>query len=322
VKEVERASGAGKAEPGRAAAETPVAHTVCELGEKGLYVKGRRRRMLAESIRFGYARAREIPSRRRSFLAWTGFALAYAGGMLALMSPHVCTGAFVSMVAAEVAWISFMLWFSYIHLDMVRREDGTPWRTFLLPNGMTLTRLVMVPLVGFAAAHSAALRTNGDWILWPLVAVVVSDILDGQIARFFKLKSDWGRMADPASDVYLACWFASGLWAAGLLPWWLAGVIIFRYAGTLAGIFTVWGLGLSIRVRPTWPGRAANLAVDVYLPFLLAGALRFPSWLGSVWHVWLFRVVAAVVGLNIVYYFWRLFVWLARRKHDPNAEPP
>jgi cardiolipin synthase len=322
VKDVERATGAEATGPEQKATDAPVSYTVCELGEKGLYAKGRRRRMLGDAVRFGYARARAIPSRRRSFLLWTFFAFAYAAGFLALVRPYLCAGAFVSAVAAEVAWVAFMVWFSYIHLDMVRREDGTPWKSFLLPNGMTLTRLVMVPLVGFAAAHSAALRADGDWILWPLVAVVVSDILDGQIARFGKLKSDWGRMADPASDVYLACWFAAGLWSAGLLPWWLASVIIFRYAGTLVGVFTVWGLGLSIKVRPTWPGRAANLAVDVYLPFLLAGALRFPSWLGSLWHVWLFRVVAAVVVFNIVYYFWRLFVWLARRRHDPNAEPP
>jgi cardiolipin synthase (CMP-forming) len=291
--------------------------TIIELAEKGLLRKGTRLRTLGQAVRFGLARAAAIRSRQLAFVGWIVFAFAVAAWILSVMHRYLAPASWWIAVGLTLLWSALMVPFSYIHLDLVRREDGRAWRSFLIPNGMTMTRLVMAPLVGIASAFAFALRPEGDAVLWPLVCVVASDLADGQIARFCKLKSEWGRLADPASDIYLACWFAAGLWWGGLLPAWLALVIVFRYAGTLAGVFIAWGVGRSVKILPTWPGRAANLCVDIYLPFLLAGALRFPGWLGSVWHVWLFRLVAVLVVVNIVYFFWKLARWLRSQKAAP-----
>ena len=319
---VHRSSEAGSAEAAaavRSPAEAPVACTLIELAEKGLLRKGSRRRTLGQAIRYGLAQAGAIRSRQLAFFGWVAFAFAVSAWVFGVMHRHLSPVAWGTAVGLTLLWAAFMVPFSYIHLDLVRREDGRAWRSFLLPNGMTMTRLVLAPLVGIASAFAFVLRPDGDLVLWPLVCVVASDLLDGQIARFCKLKSEWGRLADPASDIYLACWFAAGLWWGGLLPWWLAFVIVFRYAGTLLGVFIAWGVGRSVKILPTWPGRAANLSVDVYLPFLLAGAMRWPGWLGSVWHVWLFRLVAGLVMFNIVYFFWKLARWIQAQKAAPTT---
>ncbi len=299
----------------------PASCTVVELGERGLLRRGRRWRSMFEAVRYGMRQAKAIRTRQLAYLAWTVFSAAVGAWVLAVMRRHIDPGAWAAEVAIESVWFAGTAFIGYIHLDLVRRADGTPWRSFLVPNGMTLSRLALAPLVGFAAVHALALRPDADLVLWPLVYVVGSDLLDGQIARFFGLKSEWGRLADPFSDIFVASWFAPGLWWAGLLAPWLGFLIVFRYAGTLLAVFTIWARGKPIRIVPTWLGRAANFSVDVYLPFLLGAAIRWPYWFGTWWLDWMFGLTAAAVLVNIVYFTFRLARTVAARATMPPPPP-
>jgi phosphatidylglycerophosphate synthase len=308
--------------PAHAAADStdgPVSCTLVELAEKGQLRRGRRWRSMFDAVRFGLRQAKAVRSRQLAFFGWTVFSAAIGAWVLAIMRRRIGAGPWAAAVAVESAWFAISVFIGYIHLDLVRRPDGRPWRSFLIPNGMTLSRLALAPLVGFASAHALALRPEADLVLWPLVYVVGSDLLDGQIARFFKLKSEWGRLADPFSDIFLASWFAPGLWWGGLLAPWLGFLIVFRYAGTLLAVFTIWARGKPIRIVPTWPGRAANFSVDVYLPFLLAAAIRWPHWFGTWWLDWMFGLTAAAVLVNIVYFTFRLARTVASRASKPPA---
>jgi len=299
--------------------EGPVSCTLVELGEKGLLRRGRRLRSMGEAVRYGLRQAGSIRSRQLAFLGWTVFSAALGAWVLAIMHRRIGAGPWATAVAVESVWFAISVFAGYIHLDLVRRPDGTPWRSFLTPNGMTLSRLALAPLVAFASAHAFALRPDADLVLWPLVYVVGSDLLDGQIARVLRLKSEWGRLADPFSDIFLASWFAPGLWWGGLLVPWLGFMIVFRFAGTLLAVFTIWGRGKPIRVVPTWPGRVANFAVDVYLPFLLAAAIRWPHWFGTEWLEWMFRLTAAAVLVNIIYFTFRLARTFGSRTNAARA---
>jgi phosphatidylglycerophosphate synthase len=268
--------------------------------------------MLA-ALRSGLRSAGAVRGRQLGFLAWTVFGAALAAWVLWVMRRWLTPADWAVAVAVESAWFGLFTFLSYAHLDLVRRADGTPHRGFLLPNGMTLNRMTLAPLVCFAAVHAQALRPGADLVLWPLVYVVSSDLLDGQIARFAGLRSEWGRLADPVSDVFLASWFAPGLWAGGWLVPWLGFLIVFRFAGALAGVFLVWGRGRSMHITPTWPGRVANLAVEFYLPALFAAAIRWPSWFGMTWLAEFHWVVGALLAVSIVYSFARFLRALRAR---------
>ncbi|MBI5502916.1 MAG: CDP-alcohol phosphatidyltransferase family protein [Deltaproteobacteria bacterium] len=292
-----------------------VACTLVELGEKGLLRPGGRWRAMRGAVRHGLAQARAIRSRQLAFLGWALFSAALCVWVLVILRRHVAAGVWAAETAVAGAWFLGTIATGYLHLALVRREDGTPWRSFLVPNGITMSRLALAPLVAFASVHAVVLRPDADLILWPLVYVVASDALDGQIARFFGLRSEWGRLADPFSDILLATWFAPGLWAGGFLASWVGFLIVFRYAGTLLAVFTLWGRGKPLEIVPTWPGRAANVGVDVLLPVLLGAAIRWPHWLGTAWLVWMERIVAGLVVINVVYLMWRLVrAWTARTR--------
>ena len=70
-----------------------------------------------------------------------------------------------------------------------------------LPNVLTGLRLLLVPVYGYALLHD-----GGDSIIWRLVATavftvaMVTDKIDGDIARSRGLVTNFGKIADPIAD--------------------------------------------------------------------------------------------------------------------------
>ena len=70
-----------------------------------------------------------------------------------------------------------------------------------LPNALTTLRIVLVPFYGWALLYD-----GGDSITWRTVAwaiffvAMVTDKVDGDIARARNLVTDFGKIADPIAD--------------------------------------------------------------------------------------------------------------------------
>jgi CDP-diacylglycerol--glycerol-3-phosphate 3-phosphatidyltransferase len=99
-------------------------------------------------------------------------------------------------------------------------------------NGLTLLRLLLVPVFGWALVQDHGTSTS-----WRLVAFVIfvlasaTDRLDGDLARRRGLVTDVGKMADPIADKALTGTALVGLSALDLLPWWVTVVILVRELG-------------------------------------------------------------------------------------------
>lgn len=107
---------------------------------------------------------------------------------------------------------------------------------FALPNLLSLSRLIFIPLIAYFAAqgHSA-----GDRIAFILIVLGAStDFFDGLIARRFQMQSNLGRILDPIMDK-LGIAVLMIIWALyKSLPLWFMGIVIARDVGILlAGIF-------------------------------------------------------------------------------------
>jgi CDP-diacylglycerol--glycerol-3-phosphate 3-phosphatidyltransferase len=101
-----------------------------------------------------------------------------------------------------------------------------------LPNALTALRIVMVPFFGWAL-----LVDGGDSITWRVVAWVVfvlamiTDKIDGDIARSRNLITDFGKIADPIADKALTGMAFVGLSVVGELWWWVTIVVLVREWG-------------------------------------------------------------------------------------------
>ena len=111
-----------------------------------------------------------------------------------------------------------------------------------LPNKLTLLRVFMIPLfVAFMlfsikGGDISALRADrpSDFMLWRYAAFTVfalasfTDYLDGQIARKYKLITDFGKFMDPLADKLLVCTALILLTAEGSLTAVAVIIIIAR----------------------------------------------------------------------------------------------
>ncbi len=101
-----------------------------------------------------------------------------------------------------------------------------------LPNKLTVGRIFLTPLF-FVIFSLTILRGNLSliWIilLWVIqIAIEISDVLDGHIARSRNLVSDIGKILDPFSDVLSRVTYFICFTAAGLMPLWAMIVIVWR----------------------------------------------------------------------------------------------
>jgi CDP-diacylglycerol--glycerol-3-phosphate 3-phosphatidyltransferase len=99
-------------------------------------------------------------------------------------------------------------------------------------NGLTLLRVLLVPVFAAALLHGDGMRTD-----WRIVATVVfgiasiTDRVDGQLARSRGLVTEFGKLADPIADKALTGTALVGLSSLGLLWWWVTVVILGREVG-------------------------------------------------------------------------------------------
>ncbi|KAI1304290.1 CDP-alcohol phosphatidyltransferase-domain-containing protein [Xylaria venustula] len=107
---------------------------------------------------------------------------------------------------------------------------------YTVPNMLTFSRLIAAPFIGYAILHDAHTLALG------LFAYAgVSDLLDGWIARRWKLQTVVGSVVDPMADKLLMTVLTVCLAVQGSLPVWLATIILGRDVGLgISAIYYRW----------------------------------------------------------------------------------
>jgi CDP-diacylglycerol--glycerol-3-phosphate 3-phosphatidyltransferase len=104
--------------------------------------------------------------------------------------------------------------------------QGSNWN---LPNALTTLRIVMVPFFGWAL-----LMDGGDSVTWRCVALalfivaMITDKIDGDIARARNLVTNFGKIADPIADKAITGMAFVGLSIVGDVWWWVTILVLLR----------------------------------------------------------------------------------------------
>ena len=108
-------------------------------------------------------------------------------------------------------------------------ETGAPISNLNVPNVLTTLRIVMVPFFGWALLHD-----GGDSVTWRLIAfglfvlAMITDKVDGDIARARGLVTNFGKIADPIADKAITGMAFIGLSVVGDIWWWVTIVVLLR----------------------------------------------------------------------------------------------
>ncbi|MGH3425779.1 MAG: CDP-alcohol phosphatidyltransferase family protein, partial [Nocardioidaceae bacterium] len=114
-----------------------------------------------------------------------------------------------------------------------------------IANALTVLRIALVPVLGWLL-----LTHGGDVIGYRVAAFVVfvlamvTDRIDGDIARSRGLVTNFGKIADPIADKALTGMAFVGLSVIGVLWWWVTIVVLVREWGITLMRFVVMRYGV------------------------------------------------------------------------------
>jgi cardiolipin synthase (CMP-forming) len=136
--------------------------------------------------------------------------------------------------------------------DVDRILDRSPSN---LANLITVSRLLMVvPLIWLIATE----RVHAAF--WLLLAAGMSDALDGYVAKNFNARTDLGAYLDPIADKTLLDGIYVAFALAGLLPPWLAMLVVGRDVMIVLGVVLIQRRNPFYRAQPLLIGKANTFA--------------------------------------------------------------
>lgn len=168
----------------------------------------------------------------------------------------------------------------------------SPWN---LPNALTVMRILLVPVFVWLVLRHGGDDTGTRWWAWGVFAVaIITDRIDGDLARAKGLVTDFGKVADPIADKALTGAGFITLSMIGEIPWWITVVILARELGITLMRFWVIRHG----VMPASRGGKLKtflqaLAIGLFVLPLAAFPLE-QLWRGLAWVILLAALVVTV----------------------------
>jgi cardiolipin synthase len=158
-----------------------------------------------------------------------------------------------------------------------------------IPNLITIFRLILVPVVIVAIMQG---RWSAAFILF--VVAGVSDGVDGFIAKRFDMRSEFGAYIDPLADKALLVSIYVTLAIVGVLPSWLAIVVVSRDIMIVAAVLLSWVMARPVKIRPLLISKL-NTVAQIALATLVLSTKAF----GIDASTFVDVAMVAVAGLTI-----------------------
>ncbi|MCM3555271.1 CDP-diacylglycerol--glycerol-3-phosphate 3-phosphatidyltransferase [Janibacter melonis] len=170
--------------------------------------------------------------------------------------------------------------------------EPSPWN---LPNALTVLRILLVPVFVWLL-----LRDGGDdaasrwWAFGVFAVAIVTDRVDGDIARARGIVTNFGKVADPIADKALTGAGFITLSIIDVIPWWVSVVVVARELGITLMRFFVIRHG----VMPASRGGKVKTFLQAQALLILMAPLWVLPW-SRVWEVVGYVILAAAVAVTI-----------------------
>jgi CDP-diacylglycerol--glycerol-3-phosphate 3-phosphatidyltransferase len=194
-----------------------------------------------------------------------------------------------------------------------------------VPNALTTLRIIMVPFFAWALLIDDGQSAGWRWVAYGLFAVaMITDKIDGDLARKHNLITNFGKIADPIADKALTGMAFVGLSIIGELWWWVTIVVLVREWGIT--LMRFWLIRQGVILPAGQGGKLKTMVQTLALGLLIMPLKKLTGFWEPVGEVvwWVAAVLmAAAVGLTV----WTGVVYVvesvqARREARRGAQQP
>jgi len=138
-----------------------------------------------------------------------------------------------------------------------------------IPNALTILRILLIPvIVGFLVYG------HYGYALITLIVAMITDALDGTIARLANQKTQFGAYLDPLADKLLLMTTFITFSLLSLVPVWGVIVVVSRDAILLTGTLLARVTDTKIDASPSVLGKATTLFQSAYIILVLIFSSR------------------------------------------------
>ena len=166
-----------------------------------------------------------------------------------------------------------------------------------IPNYLTILRFILIIpiMVTLISEHYIAAL-----IIYTISSI--TDILDGVIARKFKVTSDFGKLADPLADKLTQLSIILGLSVKGFLPFWIFTILMLKELTLVIGSSFLYGKKLIVYSR--WYGKLTT--VLIYLAVVSSFIIKILNLPPFDVYIYTLAIIMAVISLiAYIYYFYK-----------------
>src|SRR5690606_19355590 len=169
----------------------------------------------------------------------------------------------------------------------------SPWN---IANALTMLRLVLVPVFGWLLLVDGGSTPAYRYLAAAtFTAAMITDRIDGDLARSRGLITKFGQIADPIADKTLMTMAFVGLSMIGVLWWWVTALVLIREWGITLTRFVVIRHG----VMPA--GRGGKIKTGFQTVVIVMLTLPLSTWpLGTIWLWIAYAVLAVAVAITVV----------------------
>jgi cardiolipin synthase (CMP-forming) len=160
-----------------------------------------------------------------------------------------------------------------------------------IPNTLTVLRIVLVPIIVILLIQGQFTKALVCFII-----AGVTDGLDGMLARVLNQTTVVGAYLDPLADKVLVISMYATLAVIGIIPGWLAVIVISRDFIILGGILVLTLMSVNMEIKPSYVSKINTMLqlATIFLALLLkvGGAEKhfrevfvFVCWLTAIFTV-------------------------------------
>ena len=169
-----------------------------------------------------------------------------------------------------------------------------------MANALTALRLFLVPVFLYFLFAGGGHETASRITAFAIFAVaIITDRIDGWLARTYDMVTEFGMLADPIADKMLIGAALIGLSTLGDLPWWVTVVILIRELGVTVMRFALLDRGV---IPASRGGKLKTLVQAIAIGLFILPLHSWPPvWTTVAWAVmWVAIVLTVVTGLDYV----------------------